>query len=267
VSTVEVKTVTVGKLGGSAKTIKGDAGATLSLPLAWTHPKAWTQLRSIEAIAFDGAKQVGTITLTPAGKVSASGKLALVKDATKIGHHGKTVTAELGLKVAKSLKGHTLSIDIAATDRDGKRQVETRRALHPHQPISPFQTAGAAPLRRPGTPTCAADSGRIRRRPATHRTPRKETPDEPSHRDQPQRRRLHEAIRNTRRDQGAARDRAVPVPCAQPVDPRRAHPLHDPGLLRRLPGGHLQDAAVRAPRRRPPRRSSARRPAAWSSAR
>src|SRR3954451_2247561 len=125
VSTVAVKTVTVGKLGGSAKTIEGDAGATLRLPLAWTHPKAWKQLRRIEAIAFDGAKQVGTVTLTPTGKVSASGKLAVVKNATKIGHHGKTVTAELALKVAQSLKGHTLSIDIAATDRHGKRQVQT----------------------------------------------------------------------------------------------------------------------------------------------
>jgi hypothetical protein len=73
---------------------------------------------------FDGAKHVGTITLTPAGKASASGKLAIDRGATKIGHHGKTVTAELGLKVAKSLKGHTLSIDVAATDRNGHRQLQ-----------------------------------------------------------------------------------------------------------------------------------------------
>jgi hypothetical protein len=93
-------------------------------PLAWTHPKAWKQLRSIEAIAFDGAKQVGTITLTTAGALSATGKLSVDGRATKIGHHGKTVTAQLGLKVARSLKGHTLSIDIAATDRHGHRQLQ-----------------------------------------------------------------------------------------------------------------------------------------------
>jgi hypothetical protein len=124
VSTVEVKTVKVGKLGGSARTIKGDAGETLSLPLAWTHPKAWKQLRSIEAIAFDGAKRVGTIKLTPTGTSSATGELSIDRDATKIGHHGKTVTAELGLKIAKSLKGRTLSVDIAATDRKGHRQLQ-----------------------------------------------------------------------------------------------------------------------------------------------
>ena len=100
------------------------AGETLSMPLAWSHPKTWKQIGSIEAIAFDGAKQVGSIKLTPAGAVSATGKLSIAKDATTIGHHGKTVTARLGLKVAKSLKGHTLSVDIAATDRAGQRQLE-----------------------------------------------------------------------------------------------------------------------------------------------
>ena len=41
-----------------------------------------------------------------------------------IGHHGKTVTAKLGFKAAKSLKGRTLSVDIAATDKAGKTQTE-----------------------------------------------------------------------------------------------------------------------------------------------
>ena len=123
VSTVEFKTF-VGTLGGRAKTITGAAGDTLSMPLAWTHPKAWKQIRSIEAIAFDGARQIGSVKLTPAGAVSATGKLSVAEHATRIGHHCKSVTATLGLKVATSLKGHTLSIDIAATDRDGKRQVE-----------------------------------------------------------------------------------------------------------------------------------------------
>ena len=41
-----------------------------------------------------------------------------------IGHHGKTVTAKLGFKAAKSLKGRTLSVDIAATDQAGKTQTE-----------------------------------------------------------------------------------------------------------------------------------------------
>ena len=122
VSTVEIKTVKVGTLSGSKKTIKGAAGDTLSLPLAWTHPKAWKDLKSIKATMFDGAKAVGSITLTPAGKVSATGQISAAQ--STIGHHGKTVTAKLGFKAAKSLKGRTLSVDIAATDQAGKTQTE-----------------------------------------------------------------------------------------------------------------------------------------------
>jgi hypothetical protein len=125
VTTVEQTLVKVGKLGGSAKTIHGDAGSTLSLPLTWTHPKAWKNLRSVEAIMFDGAKRVGSVKLTPAGKVSAEGSIAIAEGASKVDHHGRTVTAKLAFEVAKSLEGQTLSVDIAATDRDGKRQVET----------------------------------------------------------------------------------------------------------------------------------------------
>ena len=125
VTTVEQTLVKVGKLGGSAKTINGDAGSTLWLPLTWTHPKAWKNLSSVEAIMFDGAKQVGSVKLTPAGKVSAEGSIAIAEGASKIDHHGRTVTARLAFEVAKSLEGRTLSVDIAATDRDGKRQVET----------------------------------------------------------------------------------------------------------------------------------------------
>jgi hypothetical protein len=125
VSTVESKTVVVGKLGGSTKTLKGDAGETVSLPLTWTHPKGWKELRSIEALVYDGAKQVGSAKLTPAGDVSATGSVSITERATTISHHGKTVTATLGLRLAKSLKGQTLSVDIAATDRKGHRQLQT----------------------------------------------------------------------------------------------------------------------------------------------
>jgi len=119
VSSIEKRTQTIGKLSGSKKPLKG---MDVRLPLAWEHPKAWKDLKSIEALVFDGAKRVGTVKLTPAGKVSASGKLAVT--GARIGHRGKTVTATLGLKFAKALHGKTLSIDIAATDKQGHRQVE-----------------------------------------------------------------------------------------------------------------------------------------------
>jgi hypothetical protein len=76
---------------------------------------------SVSTVEIETGK-VGTITLTPAGKVSATVKVSLGE--STIGHHGKTVTAKLGFKVAKSLKGRTLSVDIAATDKAGKTQTE-----------------------------------------------------------------------------------------------------------------------------------------------
>jgi hemolysin type calcium-binding protein len=122
VSEIEVKSTEVGKLSGSRKPIEAAAGAEATLSLAWTHPKAWKDLKSIKATMLDGAKAVGTITLTPAGKVTSTGKIAATE--STIGHHGKTVTAELHFKAARSLKGRTLAVDIAATDQAGRTQTE-----------------------------------------------------------------------------------------------------------------------------------------------
>jgi hypothetical protein len=67
---------------------------------------------------------VGSVKLAPAGAVSATGAVSLDDHATTISHHGKTVAATLGLRLAKSLKGQTFSVDIAATDRNGHRQLQ-----------------------------------------------------------------------------------------------------------------------------------------------
>jgi hypothetical protein len=132
VSTVE-STTKIGKLGGSAKPIRGDARHTVSLPLTWTHPKSWKQLRRIDVLLYDGAKRAGSVKLTPAGAASAAGAVSLDRHATTVGHHGKTVTAKLGLRLATSLKGQTLSVDIAATDRKGHRQLQpAARSIRVH---------------------------------------------------------------------------------------------------------------------------------------
>jgi hypothetical protein len=63
--------------------------------------------------------------INSARAVSATGKLAVARGATTIVHHGKAVPAKLGLKVAKTPNGRTLSIDSVATDKAGKTQAET----------------------------------------------------------------------------------------------------------------------------------------------
>ncbi len=70
------------------------------------------------------------------------------------------------------------------------------------------------------------------------------------HRDRPQRRRHRDDVRDARRDQGPARDRAVPLPSHQPMARRRPQPVDDQGLLRGLRRGHLPHRGVHPRRRR-----------------
>ena len=56
-----------------------------------------------------------------AGRLRASGAVKLAAGA-KLGHRGKAVTADLALKLDRSLARHTLRIGVEATDRSGHRQ-------------------------------------------------------------------------------------------------------------------------------------------------
>ncbi len=70
----------------------------------------------------------------------------------------------------------------------------------------------------------------------------------------PQRRRRPDAVRHSRRGEGHAAARPVPVPGEERMGQRHPQPVCHPGLLRRRTGGHLAPGAVRV-RRRPPRRA------------
>jgi Ca2+-binding RTX toxin-like protein len=65
------------------------AGRTAQVKLAWWHPKAWKDLRSLTVRLSEG---------------------------------GKAVTADLALTLDRSLAHHTLRIGVEATDRAGHRQ-------------------------------------------------------------------------------------------------------------------------------------------------
>ena len=71
-----------------------------------------------------GKQAVGTVTARPArGRLSSTGAIHLAAG-SKLSHHGKWVTAELGLRVPASLAGETLRVDVMAVDRQGHTQVE-----------------------------------------------------------------------------------------------------------------------------------------------
>jgi hypothetical protein len=83
------------------------------MKLSWTHPKAWKQLRRIAVRVYDGSELVQRIVVRP----------------RHASHRGRTVSADLKLRIPKRLAGHNLRIDVEATDRRGRRQFEPAAGL------------------------------------------------------------------------------------------------------------------------------------------
>jgi RTX calcium-binding nonapeptide repeat (4 copies) len=112
--TTEAKSFgTVGKLKLAPAVLRAKAGKTAHTRMSWTHPKAWKQLRKIAVRVYDGSALVKRIVVRP----------------RQAEHHGKTVSADLELKLPKALAGHQLRVDVEATDRRGRRQIEPAAGL------------------------------------------------------------------------------------------------------------------------------------------
>ena len=123
---IELREVTsaVGKLQLTPAALTTHTGGAARVKLGWTHPKAWKQLRTLELRASAGGKQVGAVRIDPArGRVSGRGALAAMRAST-VRHHGKTVTANLSLRVSHKLAGRALRLAVQATDANGRRQLE-----------------------------------------------------------------------------------------------------------------------------------------------
>jgi hypothetical protein len=103
----------VGKLRLAPAVVKAKAGKTAHMRMSWTHPKAWKQLRKIAVRVYDGGELVTRVLVRP----------------RQAEHHGKTVSADLKLKLPKALAGHQLRVDVEATDRKGHRQLEPSAGL------------------------------------------------------------------------------------------------------------------------------------------
>jgi hypothetical protein len=103
----------VGKLRLAPAVVKAKAGKTAHMRMSWTHPEAWKQLRKIAVRVYDGSALVKRVVVRP----------------RRAEHHGKTVSADLKLKLPKALAGHQLRVDVEATDRRGHRQLEPSAGL------------------------------------------------------------------------------------------------------------------------------------------
>jgi hypothetical protein len=114
----------IGRLHLTSAVVHARADKLARLILSWTHPQSWRQLRSIELRLYEDAKAVGRVIILPTGdRIEATGAVALVTSANHLHHHGKTVTARLGLRFARTLAGRTLRVAVAATDQHSHRQV------------------------------------------------------------------------------------------------------------------------------------------------
>jgi hypothetical protein len=123
VTGIETLTTKVGRLRLAPSVLHPTVGRAARATLRWTHPDSWRRLRAIQLRMYDGAEQVGTVSLNPrAERITAKG--ALKVSGSTLRHHGKTVTARLRLRASQSLAGQTLRVAVQATDRDGRKQLE-----------------------------------------------------------------------------------------------------------------------------------------------
>ena len=100
-------------------------GAIAHLRLSWTHPQSWRELRRVELRVLRGAKAVGRVVVQPGdSRLRARGAIRLVTPGSRLVHHGRTVTAELALRVDGAPAAQPLRVDVAAVDRRGRRQLE-----------------------------------------------------------------------------------------------------------------------------------------------
>ncbi|HWH94198.1 MAG TPA: hypothetical protein VNT03_10085 [Baekduia sp.] len=114
----------IGRLKLTPAAVTTRAGKPARVTLAWRHPKAWKQLRSLELHASAGGKRVATVKIDPArARVSGRGPISVLRSSS-VRHHGKSVTADLRLRAAQELAGRTLRLEVQATDAHGHTQVE-----------------------------------------------------------------------------------------------------------------------------------------------
>ena len=115
------ETVTqVGILKLAPTAITAEAGKVAKLRMSWSHPKSWKQLRKVELRIEDAGK---VVVRPRAERIDDNGSVKVMR-ASRLVSKGKKVTAHLALKLDKSLAGETLSVDVEATDVNGKRQLQ-----------------------------------------------------------------------------------------------------------------------------------------------
>jgi hypothetical protein len=123
-SITECENGTIGALRLAPKALRAKAGETAKLKLSWRHPDGWKQLSSVTLRVYRGKARVGAVVIKPRSRrIEASGAVQL-RRSTRLAHTGKTVSAQLALRIDRKLAGRRLRLEVEAVDVRGTRQLE-----------------------------------------------------------------------------------------------------------------------------------------------
>jgi hypothetical protein len=116
----------IGVLRLADKVIDAETGKAAPVTLSWRHPDAWRKLRSVTLRLTNQSVAVGEVTVHPRAKrINADGVAKVARRGTRLTRRGKTVTARLALRIDASMVGQKLGLEVEATDKQGRRQLET----------------------------------------------------------------------------------------------------------------------------------------------
>jgi Ca2+-binding RTX toxin-like protein len=115
----------IGVLRLASKAIDAKAGKAAAVTLSWRHPDAWRKLRTVTLRLTNQGVAVGEVTVHPRSeRIEAAGVVKVARRAARLTRRGKTVTARLALRIDASMTGQSLGLEVEATDKHGRRQLE-----------------------------------------------------------------------------------------------------------------------------------------------
>lgn len=121
----------LGRLAMNPGTLRAETGKVVRLRLAWTHPRAWRELRTMTVRLRDAQAVVAEIAIDPKRRRAADDEQALadlIDRRVRVEGARRTVRATLPLRIDRKLAGRRLEVEVEATDAAGNRQLETGAA-------------------------------------------------------------------------------------------------------------------------------------------
>ena len=121
----------VGRLAVKPQAVRPAAGDIARLRLAWTHPRAWRELRGITVRLRDAQAVVAEIAIDPQRRRAVAEEAALAEligRRVRVTRARRTVSASLPLRIDRRLAGRRLEVEVEAIDAAGNRQLETGAA-------------------------------------------------------------------------------------------------------------------------------------------